>query len=349
MPDDRRPGACPQCRGSGVVGAPCVGDVCVKHGTHYIPTAHVAEHHALRPSERSPLVGQRIDGYLVVSQLGSGMFGDVLLALKPPLMMRMALKVMSRRLATTAEMLTKLVEKFQNEALSLASLSHPNIVRLTNFGTLNQLPYLVMEYVDNAETLRAMIDRHRAADRRITSAEILHILSQGLNALDAAHRQGIIHRDIKPENIMIQRLNHDPLFVRLLDFGLSKCVEDGTGTSLVAGTPTYMAAEQISGRNIGPWTDLYALAAIAFELIFGSGPFDGMSSAQIFTEKLGHTADPLRRLVAMSCPDALLRFFEVALDNEAEDRFQSAAEFGSALRSAIDATGLPDRFPGTTD
>ncbi|MCA9520339.1 MAG: protein kinase, partial [Myxococcales bacterium] len=226
--------------------------------------------------------------------------------------------------------------KFRAEALSLSRLNHPNIVRLLKYGIKSGRPYMVMEYVSGAHSLADEIKLHDLRGETCPLGTARHILTQVLNALSCAHQAEIVHRDIKPDNIMLQPVAGDEHFVRVLDFGLAKFLKEGSDTSLVLGTPMYMAPEQLARRNLGPWTDLYALAVITFELLTGSRPFVGASFHELASAKLDPAYDPAAHVGAARFPAFARGFFLRALHQEPSQRFQDVEEFRGALVALLD-------------
>jgi hypothetical protein len=174
---------------------------------------------------------------------------------------------------------------------------------------------------------------------RVDPAVTAHVLRQILNALEAAHSRSIVHRDVKPENVMLQEVSGDPWFVKVLDFGLAKFVEERTETSLMVGTPAYMAPEQITRRNIGPWTDLYAVGVLAFRLITGRLPFQGDSAQETYAMKLDATYDPLSQAAGCDLPPLLAGFLRQAMARDPESRFRTAAEFRKAFDAVAGSLG----------
>ena len=261
-------GFCPNCGLKGRTSEPCPEKVCQRHGYHLIPEAHYEKVEVVHADPNDPLIGRMIGEYLVVDQIGAGGFGTVYLALQTPILMKSALKLMGRRKSDSVSG-EEMANKFRREAAALASLTHPNVVRLLKFGVHVDRPYLVMEYVEGGRTLKEEISRLVVDGKRMDSEIVPHIFRQILNALDAAHSKQIIHRDIKPDNIMLQEVHGDSCFVKVLDFGLAKFTEQRTDTSILMGTPVYMAPEQITKKEIGPWTDLYAVGVMLFELVTG--------------------------------------------------------------------------------
>ena len=175
---------------------------------------------------------------------------------------------------------------------------------------------------------------------------IRRVIDQVLAGLEAAHNHPVepmIHRDIKPENIMLQEVVGDRWFVKLIDFGLAKDVSASRETSLVLGTVHYMAPEQIEAKNLGPWTDLYAVGVIAYELLVGHRPFSGKDTQQILREKLSRDFDPVARCAHLDMPEASLAFLRRALHRFPEQRFRSCSEFREAWGRVFEAIqGLPE-------
>ncbi|TNF28955.1 MAG: serine/threonine protein kinase, partial [Deltaproteobacteria bacterium] len=292
--------------------------------------------------EPDPLIGKRIDDYLLVSVLGVGGFGKVLLALQLPIMMKVALKLMHEQ-ADTA-LAARLLDKFEAEARALATLSHPHIVRLVKYGLHDgRTPYLVMEFVDDGRTLKHEIADKAAREELLDLADARHILVEVTHGLAAAHARDIVHRDIKPENIMLQRVAGDDSFVRILDFGLAKFVAGRDETSVTVGTPIYMAPEQLERRSIGPWTDWYAVGVIAFELLTGRRPFTSHEFHVIMAQKLDPEFDPVAGLDDLRLPESALAFFRTALARAPEARYRTAEDFRAGLDQAFTAMLAEDR------
>jgi serine/threonine protein kinase len=332
-------GACPSCGQRGETGTPCSERVCQRRDYRYIPSEHAQRLVRTGPRATNPLIGQVLAGYLVVDIIGDGGFGLVYLALQLPVRRRplqVALKLMKRGLAADPATGELVMGKFEGEADALAALSHPNVVRLLGYGSHEGTPYIVMEYVDHARTLREETAERAGRNANFSSAELAHIFKQALNGLEAAHRQDIVHRDVKPDNIMLQAVAGDPLLVRLLDFGLAKFVDERTRTSMTAGTPMYMAPEQLRQGRIGPWTDLYALTVIAYELMTGERAFAG-SYQEVCARKLDPRHDPLTDARAAELPAAAAAFLRRGLAGEPEARYRSSAAMREGLDEAVAA------------
>ena len=168
------------------------------------------------------------------------------------------------------------VERFEREIRLSARLQHPHIVPLLAAGSVGDLPYYVMPYIEG-ESLRARLAR----DGELPLTDAIRLLREVIDALDYAHRQGVVHRDIKPDNILLT----GPHAV-VPDFGVAKALAEATGidlkvtsTGMAIGTPAYMAPEQVAGEpNVDARADIYATGSLAFEMITGVQPFRGATT-----------------------------------------------------------------------
>ncbi len=322
-------GQCPLCEAHGTIGAPCNQSICLKKGYHFIPESSLAQ---LRGTRRGldPLIGRRIDGWLATGVLGAGAFGVVFLV-ENDQGQQGALKLISRR-EDDAEKASSVLKKFRLEAEALAALDHPNIVGLLHAGEWEDGPYLVMEYVAGGKTLKRMIEQAKAEGRTVERDVAWHVLRQVLSALGTAHAppRRIVHRDIKPENIMVRADDGDPYHIKVLDFGLAKFVEDGTETTQAMGTPAYMAPEQLWKQRIGPWTDLYAVGVMTFELLTGRRPFSGTTD-EIVQRKASPGFDVLSEAQPGEFDAQTDAFLRRALAFSPEARFGDADEMAAAL------------------
>lgn len=326
---------CPSCgqHAPDAVGVPCPEKVCARKGYHYIPPEYVPETDAL---EVDPMVGRMVDEYLIVQTLGAGGFGKVFLVLQQPIMLKAALKLVHGHLVSGA-MADRLLTKFRGEARALAQLTHPNIVRLLKFGVHQSSPYMVMEYVADAVTLAAEMADRALAGTMLTPREAKRVLSQVADGLGAAHKRGLVHRDVKPDNIMLQRIEGNAHFVRILDFGLAKDLTVSNETSVAMGTPAYMSPEQLRRKDLGPWTDWYAVGIMAYELLTGRQPFGEATGDSLFRMKLDAAYDPTAGLERAGLPRDTVAFLEKACAHEPEDRFATASEFRAGLDTAVAA------------
>ncbi|GMU61633.1 MAG: hypothetical protein AMXMBFR34_33960 [Myxococcaceae bacterium] len=289
------------------------------------------------------LIGGKVDRYAVETLLGSGGFGAVYRARHVHTDARVALKLLKRALGADASM----IERFLREAKAAAAIGSDHIVKVMDAGVSAEgQAFLVMELLEGLD-LKELSQREALAPVRLVL-----LLLQVLDALAAAHGRGIVHRDMKPANVFVTRRRDERGterdFVKLLDFGISKMHGDGTGsgltmTGVAMGTPTYMAPEQFfDARSVDGRADVYSVAAMAYELFSGRLPLDAQSYAELIIKVKGEQPLPLLQ-VAPQVPAALAQVITVGLAKEAAHRWQSAAEFAQALRSAA---SLP--APGNT-
>jgi serine/threonine protein kinase len=230
----------------------------------------------------SDYVGRSLGRYRLEKLLGQGGMAEVHQATDTKLARTVAVKVILATHAIKGDFL----ERFLREARMVASLEHPNILPVYDFGEDNGVPFLVMPYLSGG-TLRERL-RAGAAPLALASAWI----TQLADALDAAHAAGVLHRDVKPANVLVDR--NDRLF--LADFGIAKMLENQSGltaTGVVVGTPIYMAPEQAQGRPATPATDRYALAVVAYEILCGRPPFDGDNPLSLMHQHVSSPPPPL--------------------------------------------------------
>ena len=267
--------------------------------------------------------------YRIERLLGRGGMGAVYLAHELALDRDVAIKVLPPEHAGTPEVR----ERFRREARTAARLTHPHIVPLHTFGEVSGLVYFVMGYVAG-ESLAARLKRQGPLE----SEEARALLVAICNALDYAHRQGIVHRDIKPDNILIDADSGAPL---LTDFGIAKPTVDEaqlTTTGQLIGTPHYMSPEQALGRSdVGPRSDLYSLGVAAYEMVSGHRPFEAESPLEALTQRLTRDPRPLGSVAPGVAPDLALAITR-CLQRDPVSRWTDA-------RSLREASGAPRTCP----
>src|SRR5258708_4412316 len=275
------------------------------------------------------LLGQRLGGYEIVTLLGRGGMAAVYLARQTsPLRRDVAIKVVKPIAAEAADF----VPRFEREAQTIASLSHPHIVKIFDYGRQGETVYLVMEL------LRGGSLRDRLKNGPLALPEAARCLEQIASALDYAHQKGIIHRDLKPQNVLLDESGS--LF--LTDFGIAKALDETTGlthSGKVMGTPSYMAPEQWQGKTIDARADVYALGVMLFEMLGGEVPFKGDTP---FTLMYMHLNDPppsLRSLRA-DIPPEIEQVVKGALAKSPSDRFRSAGAMAKPFRGALEGQQL---------
>lgn len=334
-------GACAWCGNSGRVGAPCRTPRCAELAYHFLPVEHVPTNDNTLPD---PLIGQMCGDYLVVRHLGSGSFGSVYLGLQLPVGLKAAVKLLNLR-DIPDSLRPNVFQKFEAEARALAVVQHPNVVRLLHYGSLRDQPYLVTDFVEHGHTLEDDIFRRAEQSKGYTVQEVSHILGQLLAGLSAVHERGIIHRDIKPGNLMIQDSPGYPQMLKILDFGLAKFLDQGDATYVTSGTPDYMAPEQLTLERLGPWTDLYAVGVIAFEVLTGVKPYLAASLQQTFYFKIDPHFDPLARVAHLDLPESVTEFLGRSLARLGERRYSSAAEMKTDMDKAFEGFDRPSKAP----
>ncbi len=265
---------------------------------------------------RDPLIGQSIGQYVVKSQLGDGGMAVVFLAEHQAIGRKMAVKVLKAEVAAQSEW----GRRFVAEAQVVAALKHRNIVEVFDFG---QLPdgrqFLMMEYVEG-ESLAHYIEAHAP----LIPAVALDFADQILNALGEAHKKGIVHRDLKPGNVMLVREHNNEPLLKVLDFGLARQgamalqLEAGARdakTSLLAGTPAYVAPEQAMGEVVDGRADLYALGVMLFEMLTGQLPFDAADDRDLVQMHVSTRAPSLDTLLP-NAPEGLSAFVASLLEKD---------------------------------
>lgn len=225
------------------------------------------------------MILSRLGKYRIVRWLGGGQFGDVFLAQDTILEKEFALKI--------ARMRPQDILMLRDEARLLASLDHPNIVRFYNIDSIENRFIMVLEYVPGP-SLRKLLE---PASSGFPIPRAIEIIRQVLQAIDCAHRRGVIHRDLKPENILVTGED----LVKVTDFGLARFIKPGSYSASIAGTPVYMAPEAWKGRFL-PQSDLYSVGAVCYELLAGRPPFLGDSLEELRLAILRSPPTPLHLL-----------------------------------------------------
>jgi serine/threonine-protein kinase len=274
------------------------------------------------------------DRYVGPESIGRGGMGQIYRATDTSLGRDVAIKVLDDRYAQDH----LLRARFTREALAAARLSgNPNIVTIYDVGEHHERPYIVMEYLGGG-SLQEQLRHGAVAPRRA-----LEWLEQAANALDAAHREGVIHRDVKPANLLLDRRDH----VHVADFGIASAagMDSLTQTGTVLGTASYLSPEQAQGERATASSDLYSFGVVAFELLTGRRPFEGDSIA---AEAAAHVTREVPSVgdVNPNVPRELDPVFAKALAKDPMQRYTSAAEFVAALRASLDQAAGATRIVG---
>ncbi len=308
--------------------------------------------------ENDPLIGQQLGAYTIQSKLGEGGMARVYKGYHARLRRDVAIKVILSQIADKEGFKAR----FEREAQLIASLQHPNIVAVYDFGDIGNLTYLVMQYVGGG-TLRDQLRGGHALDPR---QSILYC-QQMAKALHHAHLRGIVHLDVKPQNMLVSATDRNQLL--LSDFGIAKLYDNRheasmldisggelrndpslTGFDQIVGTAEYMSPEQINGKPVDARTDVYALGVVLYQMLAGEVPFHSTTVPGLLFQHVYTPPKPIRELNPY-VPEILGQITAKAMEKAPGDRFQSAEAMAQALESANQfvtnqlSASFPDNLP----
>lgn len=276
-------------------------------------------------------IGRQVGKYEILEKLGQGGMGKVYKGRQTSLNRLVAIKVLPAQLALDPEF----VQRFRQEALVIAELQHENIVHIYDVDSVphaggDDLWFIVMEYVDGYN-----LRERPGGSRAMAAADVRSIGLALADALEYAHQRGIVHRDIKSANVMVTREGK----IKLMDFGVAKSAGGiRTATGSVLGTPDYMSPEQARGGEIGPYSDIYSLGVLLYELSTGRLPFSGGDPFQVAFRHVSETP-PAPSSIVPTLPEWLETVILKCLEKDPGDRYPSATELEQDL----------EQLPGTTD
>ncbi|MCH7755034.1 protein kinase [candidate division KSB1 bacterium] len=278
---------------------------------------------------------RRIGRYIIEKEIARGTMGRVYKAWDPKLDRTVVIKQMAFDFSGSSPEFNDLKNRLYREARAAGRLNHPNIVTIYDVDEEHGFCFIVMEYLDG-EDLRVRLERQG----KIKLNSALNIFGQICDALDYAHRNGIVHRDIKPSNILITKNDH----VKVADFGIAKLPQLGTLTQTgnVLGTPFYMSPEQIEDRHLDGRSDIFSAGVVLYEMLTGVRPFDGDSIPSL-VYKIIHKIPNPPSMENGDLSDGIDRIIERALTKDPKKRFATAKEFfeafekfqGEAARDAL--------------
>ncbi len=267
---------------------------------------------------------ERVGRYEILAELGRGATGQVYRARDPEIDRLVAVKVLTPSAGADPQEVQAWRERFRREARAAGRLTHPNIVAIHDVGEDDGRPFLVMELVEGEP-----LDQRLRAQGPFPTEQVVSIGKEIAQALDYAHRQGVVHRDIKPANILFRR---DGL-VKVTDFGIARLSgAEATRTGQIFGTPSYMSPEQIAGGKVDGRSDLFSLAAVLYELLTGEKTFPGETVSTILYRIVHEEPIPIRRLNP-SLPSPLEVCLRRALAKDPAERQTSAAELAKELQA----------------
>ncbi len=280
--------------------------------------------------------GSVLGKFTILEKIGSGGMGDVYLVEHRALMVKRALKIIRPELLINHGM----KERFRVEAVATAHLEDPSIIVVHDYEEIDSIPCIEMEYFESY-SLRAELKRNAPFDAQ----RVLEVAGKIRDGLKCAHQAlpgPLIHRDLKPENILISV--HDRKKLKIIDFGLVKVLEEGQNdeskTTNPLGTPYYMAPEQILSEPVGPFTDIYSMGVILFEMITGRKPFEEESYLQILNAHL-KTPVPSASALNPAFAPAVDEVIKKSMEKESARRYQHVDEVVIDLEKALTKGGEP--------
>lgn len=283
------------------------------------------------------LIGTVLGTCTLQRLIGQGGMGAVYLAQQSRPRRQVAVKVLLPMTPLSANQLAAFLERFRRETDAAASLEHPNIMPVHEYGERDGLAYLVMPYISGG-TLRDLLER----EGQLSLEKVVNFLDQLAAALDCAHEHGVVHRDIKPANILLTPEGR----LLLTDFGLVKIIAEGqmsqmrlTGPGAPVGTPDYMAPEQVIGEDVDTRADLYSLGVILYQMVTGTTPFQGDTPMQIAAQHL-QLPPPSPQMLRPDLPIASEQVILRALSKRPSERYARAQDMANAFRSTLVGTGI---------
>lgn len=270
---------------------------------------------------------ERLGKYPITGILGRGAMGVVYRGFDPVIKRQVAIKTIRRELIDDDDKAQMVAARFRKEAQAAGALNHPGIVSVYEYGEDKEYAYIAMECVEG-NSLREYFTRQTPFEER----DIVSLMSQLLDALEFAHNHSVWHRDVKPANVIIMGNGR----IKLADFGIARIdTLDRTQTSVVMGTPGYIAPEYYLGKSIDHRVDIFSAGVLFYHLLSGQAPFKGSAEA-IMHSVCYYDPEPASRMATARCHSRFDSVVARALMKRAEDRFPSAGAFRAAILSQYD-------------
>jgi eukaryotic-like serine/threonine-protein kinase len=267
----------------------------------------------------------KLGRYELLEELGRGAMGTVYLGRDPRLNRVVAIKAIPLAEAVDETNLAETRARFFREAEAAGRLKHPGIITVYDAGEEGALAYIAMEHVQGEPLLERTV-----SDRLLPARQSLELVAKLADALDYAHSQGVIHRDVKPGNVIYDPATLEP---KIMDFGIARFSDStATRTGIVLGTPSFMAPEQLEGRNVTGRSDLFSLGVTLFQLLTGQLPFRADSMTGLM-DKIANAPHPPLRTIRPDLPAGVGAVIDRALQKDPERRFPTGAEMAKALRA----------------
>ncbi|OGS09170.1 MAG: hypothetical protein A2270_06595 [Elusimicrobia bacterium RIFOXYA12_FULL_51_18] len=271
--------------------------------------------------------------YEITKELGKGAMGIVYLGRDPKINRIVAIKTLRFEEGTDENTLKELKERFFREAQAAGNLSHPSIVKIYDAGEEQDIAYMAMELLKGDD-----MKKWTAKDKLLPVEKTLDYMATSAEALDYAHKNGVVHRDIKPANIML--LDNGEL--RVADFGIARIqASSKTATGTVLGTPYYMSPEQISGKKVDGRADLFSLGVTMYELLTGERPWKGGEAVGTLFFQISSDPYPDPLLVRPDLPKDIAPIIDKALKKNPDERYQTGAEMAADIRRLLAKTSAP--------
>jgi serine/threonine-protein kinase len=273
---------------------------------------------------------EKLGKYTITGVLGTGAMGVVYTGFDPGIRRSVAIKTIHKKLVDDAAQADSMAARFRNEAQAVGRLLHPGIVAIYEYGEDDSTSFIAMELVQGQSLAKVL------AAHTLPQTDVLKLMDQLLGALAYAHRNGVLHRDIKPANLILTAEG----VLKVTDFGIARIENIAlTQVDLVIGTPGYMAPEQYVGDAIDQRVDVFAAGVLLYRMLTGEAPFTG-TYEQVMYKILNETPTPPSQLAGGEALAAYDPIIAKALAKDRNARFQSAAEFRSALAAVARQAGV---------